>query len=741
MDNRKAVLKIGGMTCVSCARTIEKSLKKTKGVLSAEISFAAEKATVVYNPAAAGYPALKKAVESAGYSVIDEESRAGEEAQSMQRARRKMLMSWLFTVPIIIWMLPEMITHTAWPDRITFDLGMIFLAAPVVFIWGADTLRSGVKSLMTLAPNMDALIGIGTSVSFITGAGSLFLPVANYAGISAMIMAFHLTGRYVEAKARGRASEAITKLLELGAKTARVLDKGKEKEIPVEDLKPGDIMIVKPGEKIPTDGTVVEGSTAVDESMATGESMPAARGPGDEVIGATINQQGLIKVKAEKTGRDTFLSQVIKMVEECQSTRVPIQEFADRITRYFVPVILLVSLATFLSWLVFPDFFHRIILRAEIYIPWVDSGLTTFSLAIFAAVAVLVIACPCALGLATPTALMVGSGMGAEKGILIREGAAIQALKDVREIVFDKTGTLTAGKPAVTDILPEKGWAEEELLRLSASAESGSEHPVASAVVNLAGERNISIGEPSDFEAFPGRGIKAKTLGRNILIGTRALMKEIKISPETEGRLKKLEEDAKTAMLVSVDGKIAGIIAVADTIKEGAYETIDQLEKMGIRTAMLTGDNRRTAEAIAGKLGITRVLHDVLPGEKVDEIKRLQREFGIIAMVGDGINDAPALTQADVGIAIGTGTDIAIEASDITLVGESLHGVLRAINLSQATFKKIRQNLFWAYGYNTVAIPIAVFGLLHPVIAEIAMAASSISVVTNANLLRRAKID
>ncbi len=740
MESKKTRIDIAGMSCSSCARAVENRLRGTKGVISAEVNFASEQAAVVYDPSKTGYRDLQKAVESAGYGLADKNAE-DEQRQKMSKGRRKMIMAWIFTAPIILWMLPGMFTHSPWPNKLIFDLGMITLAAPVVFIWGRHTLAGGYKSLLNLSPNMDALIGIGASVSFATGIGSFFLPAANYAGISAMIMAFHLTGRHIEAKAKGRASEAITKLLELGAKTARILENGQEKQIPAEDLKPGDIMIVKPGEKIPADGAVIEGKSAVDESMATGESMPVEKTPGDDVIGATINQNGLLKVKAVKTGKDTFLARVIEMVRECQSSRVPIQEFADAVTRFFVPAILLISMATFFAWLVFPGFFVGIITRASSFVPWVNPEPGIFSLALLAAVAVLVIACPCALGLATPTAIMVASGMGAERGILIREGSAIQNLRGVKEVVFDKTGTLTEGRPRLTDVIPLEGFSRKEILKTAASAESGSEHPVAAAVTRQAAEENIKITPPAGFQSIPGRGIKASVDRMEVMVGSRSLSEKARVSEDIEQKMKKLEDEAKTAMLVSIDGKIAGIIAVSDKIKQGSRETIDRLESMGIRTAMLTGDNQRTAEAIAEELGITRVLYDVLPDEKVREIKRLQREFGIIAMVGDGINDAPALTQADVGIAIGSGTDIAIEASDITLVGENIAGVLSAIKLSRAAFRKIKQNLFWAYGYNTLAIPIAVAGLLHPVIAEIAMAASSISVVTNANLLRKTKLN
>ena len=659
----------------------------------------------------------------------------------MQRAQRKMFWSWVFTLPIVIWMIPEMVTGVAWPSKFIYDLGLIILATPVVFILGWTTLRSAAKAIGHISANMDVLIAMGTSASYITGLASLFVPVANYAGVAAMIMAFHLTGRYIEAKAKGRASQAIKKLLELGAKTAHILIDGQEKEIAIEEVKLNDIMVVRPGEKIPTDGVIIEGKSAIDESMATGESMPVNKKVSDEVIGATINQQGLLKVKATKIGKDTFLSQVIKMVEECQGSKVPIQEFADKVTSYFVPTVIGIALMTFLAWFLFPGFFSGILIWAQGFIPWVNPDLNVISLAVIATVAVLVIACPCALGLATPTALMVGSGIGAENGVLIREGAAIQTLKDVHTIVFDKTGTITKGKPEITDIVAMDGFKEEELLRLAASVENASEHPLGQAIVRGAREKGIELISPQDFEAVAGKGVKAKVEGKEVLIGSRKLMQGIELTSSIEETLRRLEDEAKTAMLVACQRRIAGVIAVADTLKEGSVAAIAELEKMGLKTVILTGDNQRTGEAIAKKVGISRVLAEVLPDQKVAEIQRLQEKVGIVAMVGDGINDAPALTQANVGIAIGTGTDIAIEASDVTLVSGELSAVIKAIKLSRATFKKIKQNLYWAYGYNTAAIPIAILGLLHPVIAEIAMATSSISVVTNANRLRKIKLD
>jgi Cu+-exporting ATPase len=504
------------------------------------------------------------------------------------------------------------------------------------------------------------------------------------------------------------------------------------------------VMIVRPGEKIPTDGVVIEGQSAVDESMATGESMPVMKNAGDEVIGATVNQRGMLKVRATKVGQDTFLSQVIKLVEECQGSKVPIQEFADRVTSYFVPTVLGLACVALILWLVAPDSIKVVSLWAQPFLPWIDPNLGVATLAIFALVATLVIACPCALGLATPTALMVGSGMGAENGVLIRRGEAIQTLKNLDTVVFDKTGTITKGSPEVTDIVPAEGHTKEEVLRLAASVEVGSEHPLGEAILRRAKEENLELYKAEDFEAVTGRGVKAK-IGLSpqefALVGNGKLMEDEDVDYKSlEDDLERLEGEAKTAMLVAVNGKIAGAVAVADPLKSDSVQAIRELEGMGLKTTMLTGDNRRTAEAIAKKVGISRVLAEVLPDQKVKEIQKLQENGEMVAMVGDGINDAPALTAANVGIAIGTGTDITIESADVTLVRGDLSSVVTAIKLSRKTFSKIKQNLFWAFFYNTIALPAAMLGLAHPVIAEIAMATSSVTVVTNANLLRRAHI-
>ncbi len=740
-------LSIGGMTCASCASHVEKALIDLPGVKKAVVNLSTEKATVTYIPGLVSLEDMKRAVAATGYQVLDipvEEENADDiqdrEEQKMHEARLRMWVAWAFTIPIILWMFLEMFFGVYWPNETVYNLGLILLAIPPLLWAGRRTYRSGLIAVRHGHANMDTLIALGTGVSFLTGPASFFFPVANYAGVAAMIMAFHLTGRYVEESAKGRASQAIRKLLELGAKTARVERGGQVVDVPIDELKVGDVMVVRPGEKIPTDGVVIWGESAVDESMATGESMPVNKRPGDEVIGATVIQEGLLKIRATRVGKDTFLAQVVKLVEECQGTKVPIQAFADRVTGVFVPVVLGIAILTFLAWLLLPQVMNTFIETGS-FLPWVNPSLSILTLAITSVVAVLVIACPCALGLATPTALMVGSGMGAENGILIRSGEAIQTMKDVKIIIFDKTGTITKGKPEVTDIVPVPGVDEKTLLQLAAGAEQGSEHPLGRAMVERAQADGLESDALESFQAVRGKGVIAIVDGRQVLVGSRRLMKEHGLDADfLETTLQRLEDEAKTAMLVAVDGQFMGVIAVADTIKEDSALAIRELHDMGLETAMITGDNRRTANAIARMVGIDHVLAEVLPDGKVAEVQKLQDQYGLVAFVGDGINDAPALTQANVGIAIGTGTDIAIEASDITLVRGRLTGVIEAINLSRATFHKIRQNLFWAFFYNVAMIPLAIIGWMHPVLAEIAMATSSITVVYNANQLRKVDI-
>ncbi|MHC4480305.1 MAG: heavy metal translocating P-type ATPase [Planctomycetota bacterium] len=736
------------MSCQSCAQTIEKALRAVEGVQEARVNFAVGKAFVRYDADVVAPAGLAAAIEDAGYTVGEGTAEGGagedESVRQMRLARRRMIIAWSVTGPIMLLMLPFMIgLEAVRPYHVLYEWAVVLLAIPVLALAGFRTYRSALKGLRHLSANMDVLIMLGSGSAFLTGPLSLAgLPIYNYAGVGAMIMAFHLTGRYVEAKAKGRASQAIRKLLELGAKSARVLRDGEEVEVPVDRIEVGDVMVVRPGAKIPTDGVVVDGSSAVDESMATGESIPVSKEEGDEVIGATINQQGVLKVRATRVGEETFLSQVVKMVQEAQGTTVPVQALVDRVTAYFVPAVIGLALLTFAMWMVFHGPLQRLAAYAAELLPWVNPELSAISLAVFAGVAVMVIACPCALGLATPTALMVGSGMGAQNGILIRSGEAIQLMRDVRTIVFDKTGTITRGRPEVTDLVPLNGRGEQEVLRLAASLEAGSEHPLARAVVRRAQEAGVELAGISDFEAVAGKGIRGKVADREVLVGTRALMEEAGIGcEEAEEALRRLENEAKTSVLAAAGGEVVGVIAIADTLKDGSAAAIGRLKEMGFEVAMITGDNDRTARAIADQVGIGRVLAEVLPDRKAAEVRRLQEQTGPVAMVGDGINDAPALVQADVGIALGTGTDIAIESADITLVRGDLDAVVSAVKLSRATFRKIKQNLFWAFGYNVIAIPAAMLGLLHPAIAEAAMAFSSVSVVLNSTLLQRADID
>ncbi len=739
-ESMKVIFVVQGLDNPHCAMTIDNAVRNLPGIKRVDLNITSHKARVFYDASKLNKEKIKEAIENAGYKVAGEESEGENiddvEIKEMNEAKKRMWFAWIFAIPIaIISLVFERFLNIHNTFLMTLPL---ILSIPILFVVGFPTLRSAFKSVKYLSFNMDVLISLGTLIAFLTGVIRFFIPIEDYSGIGGMIMAFFLTGRYVETKARGRASQAIKRLLSLEAKSATLFVNGKEKSVRIDEVKVGDIMIVKPGEKIPTDGVVIKGESAVDESMVSGESMPVEKSKGSKVIGATINQDGVLYIKATKIGKDTFLSQIIKLVEEAQGSKVPIQEFADRVTAYFVPVVIFVSILTFFVWLIFPEFMKNIASFFS-FIPWINLSLDNLALALFAAIAVLVIACPCALGLATPTALMVGSGIGAEKGILIRRGEAIQTMKDVKIVVFDKTGTITKGKPELTDLIPF-GVKEEELLRITASLESASEHPIAKAVVDAVNKKKIKIGKIEKFRILRGKGIEALFEKKRFVIGNRKLMHDEKINiNHIDEKMIELENQGKTVMAVTLNKKVIGIIGVADTIKEYSIETIKQLKEMDFKTIMITGDNERTAKAIAAQVGIDEILADVLPEEKSKKIAELQQK-GMVVMVGDGINDAPALKQSNVGIAIGTGTDIAIEAGDIVLTRGNLSGVVDAVKLSRATFRKIKQNLFWAFAYNVVAIPVAIAGLLHPVVAEIAMALSSITVVTNANLLRRASI-
>jgi len=752
LEHRSATrltLPIEGMTCASCAQAVERALAAVPGVEAASVNLATEQAAIDLS-SSVELETLRRAVEAAGYRVgavrpAGKEDAVERDLRRVREAKRRMILAWVLVAPIVAWMIPEMALRIMWPNALVFHLGIVLLAAPALFVAGWPTLRAGVKAGLHLAPTMDTLIALGTLVSFATGLVAVAAElgkaprILDYAGVAAMIMAFHLTGRTIEALARGRASRAIKRLLTLGAKTARVLREGqREVEVPIEAVVVGDLLLVRPGEKIPTDGVVESGTSHVDESIVTGESMPVARGPGDRVVGATLNREGLLRVRATGVGEETFLAQVIRMVEEAQGSKVPIQAFADRVTAIFVPAVLAAALLTLVLWLLFPGPFSALARAASGVLPWVDPTLSTLSLALFAAVAVLVIACPCALGLATPTALMVGSGVGAENGILIRSGEAIQTMNAVTTVVFDKTGTITEGVPGVTDLVPLEE-SETELLRLAASVESGSEHPLGEAIVREALTRRIALATPEGFVSEPGKGVRGRVGDEEVLAGSQDWFSEEGIvGDRLRAGVARLRGQAKSVVLVASRRRgLLGAIGIADRVKAGAAAAIEDLVSLGLVPVMLTGDNEETAQAVARLVGIERVIARVLPREKVAAIERLKAAGETVAMVGDGINDAPALKAANVGIAIGTGTDVAIEAADITLASGELSRVVATVRLSRATFRKIRQNLFWAFFYNVVAIPVAVLGFLHPLVAEAAMAFSSVNVVMNSSRLRR----
>ena len=753
----RKIYRIAGMHCAGCVGSVEKSLNAVDGV-EASVSLPAESATLTFTRDVS-FEELAAAVEGAGYEIEPiaeadrgeaERSRLAETEARSREAWRVMWTAWALTVPAMVWMLPEMFAGVRWPSPLVFDLGVTLLGAAVLGGPGGPTLRGAWRSARGRMPNMDVLIALGAGVSVLTGVWAVlhvlgFAPmIMNFAPVGAMIAAIHLTGRFVEAKARGRSSSAIQALLSLEAPTARVEREGTELEVPTREVAVGDVMIIRPGEKIPTDGVVLEGRSAVDESLATGESIPVEKEPGSAVLGSTVNHSGALRVRATGVGEDTFLSNVIRLVEEAQASKVPIQEFADRVTAIFVPVILVVALAAFVGWFALPGVFADAARWASGFVPWVNPELGRLSLALYAAVAVLVIACPCALGLATPTALMVGTGVGATRGVLIRDGAAVQTLDRADTLVFDKTGTLTRGAPRVVEIFAagdRTADTEARVLGLAAAVEDASEHPLARAVVDEARLRDIPFSRAADVEARIGMGIVGHVDGTPVVVGSARLLRGEGIPDEDIARVKRrFGDDARTTAWVAAGGRLLGALAIADPVKEDARETLLKLSRRGFRTVMLTGDHEAVAAAVAEHLGIDDFRAGLLPADKVEAVRQLRAEGRTVAFVGDGINDAPALKAADVGIAVGTGTDIAIDAADITLVQGDLRSVLRATKLARATFRKIRENLFWAYVYNVVAIPVAFLGLLHPVIAEAAMALSSISVVTNANRLRRTRL-
>jgi len=724
----KETLAVGGMSCAACAAGIEKTLQRTEGVREAVVNFAAEKVTVTYNPELTGPEKIRELITELGYSVREaasEDRPDGDEREIRERAelaarRRVVIFAMSVTVLTELAMLLEYTHNLHLPAH---NWLMLLAATPIVFWAGLPTHRGAWRSVRHGSANMDVLISLGTLAAYGWGLVAFFQPhTVSFMGISGMIMAFHLLGRYLEAIAKSKTSSAIKKLLQLGAKTANVLQNGQEIEIPVEDVRVGDLIVVRPGEKIPVDGEVIEGYTSIDEAMVSGESIPVEKTAGDRVTGATINLHGLITFRATRVGKDTFLSQIIRMVEQAQGSKAPIQVLADRVTGYFVPVVLVIAAATFAGWLLY-------------------GGQAQFERAVFSAVAVLVIACPCALGMATPTAVMVATGLGAENGILVKDAESLQTLLDVNTIIFDKTGTITRGEPSLTDLVPLNSLSEEQLLQLTASGEAGSEHPLGQALVRAAAAKGLELLKTEQFTALPGRGIRTRVDGRELLLGNRKLMAENALdTAAAEEVLLALENDGKTAMLAALDGKLAGVVAVADTVKEDSARAIAYLSSTGRQTVMLTGDNERTAGSIARQVGISRVLAQVLPDQKEAEVRKLQGEGLTVAMVGDGINDAPALAQANVGIAIGTGTDIAIEAADVTLIRGDLSSLVTLFRLARNTFGIIRQNLGWAFGYNVLAIPIAAFGQLRPEFAALAMAMSSVSVLLNSLRLRRQRL-
>jgi P-type Cu+ transporter len=737
----RASLRIKGMSCAGCASNIQKRLKTTSGVNSAVVNFANAALSIEYDRSIISLTEIKKIVAGLGYQAESEnklDASGDEEKQQLLVLRKRMIRSAILAGLIMLLMVLKM-ARVPIP---AYHLITVVLGFPVVFIFGYKVHRSSFNSIRHGTANMDVLVSLGSLPPYLIGLSGFFFDVQTFIEMATMIMTFHLIGKYLETKAKGKTSEAIKKLIQLGAKTARIEREGKPVEVAVDSLEIGDVMLIKPGEKVPTDGVIVEGSSSLDESMMTGESMPVKRKEGDEVIGATINRQGFIKAKVTKIGRETFLAQVIKLVEECQGSKVPIQDFADRVTGYFVPVIIGVTVLTFISYNLFPAFHRGIIEWGATFLPWINPELPTMTLAFITATAVLVIACPCALGLGTPTALMVGSGLGAKNGILIRSGEAVQTLREVKAVAFDKTGTITKGKPEITDIKIYGERDQEELIRLVSSLENRSEHPLALAVMDKAEKMGIKPLAVKHFESHSGMGIVGSVEGTEVIVGNGKIMDKFKVEyKHLESDLTSLENEAKTVLMVAVAAEIIGIMAIADEIKEDSKRAISLLTEMGIATIMITGDNVHTAKAIAEKAGIKEVVAEVLPQGKVDAIVQLQKRFRPVAMVGDGINDAPALKQADVGISLGTGTDVAIEAGDVTLVRSDLMNVVASIKLSKAIFRKIKENFFWAWLYNAVAIPVAILGLLHPMIGAAAMSMSSLNVVHNSLRLKKARIN
>lgn len=725
---------ITGMTCAACATRIEKGLNKLEGVSSANVNLALENATIEYNPSQISIADIIGKVEKLGYGAINKENEkeaVDYREQAIQKQQRKFIISTILSLPLL-WTMVGHFSFTSFiymPEFLMNPWVQMALATPVQFIIGKQFYVSAYKALRNGSANMDVLVVMGTSAAYFYSVYQAILTTGEhhtanlYFETSAVLITLIILGKLFEAKAKGRSSEAIKKLMGLQAKTALVIRDETEIEIPLEEVITGDTILVKPGEKIPVDGEVIEGNTAVEESMLTGESIPVDKTIGDSLFGSTINKNGFLKMKATKIGRDTALAQIIKVVEDAQGSKAPIQRLADKISGVFVPIVIGIAIITFSVWII-----------------WVNPGEITPALE--ALIAVLVIACPCALGLATPTSIMAGSGRAAEFGILFKGGEHLETTHHIDTVIVDKTGTVTNGKPELTDVIVANGVNEEEFLMLIGSAEKQSEHPLAEAIVKGIQERGILLYAVQEFEAIPGYGVKAIVDNKEIIVGTRKLMNKYNVDISSILTImEELEANGKTTMLASIDGRYAGLIAVADTIKETSRKAIQRLHEMNIEVIMMTGDNQRTATAIGKEVGIDHVIAEVLPEGKAEEVKKLQAAGKKVTMVGDGINDAPALAVADIGMAIGTGTDVAMEAADITLIRGDLNSIADAIIMSRKTMRNIKQNLFWAFAYNTLGIPIAAIGLLAPWVAGAAMAFSSVSVVLNALRLQKVKLE